>query len=104
MCIFSKFFPNAEDNSAYTFEKIQSDSDDDDQWNVEDISNFSELVLWVFYVLVSISPLFTNHQKHLLKNNYSNFIRLWFSNRTTSVLHVAVLDPFNLENIKLILE
>jgi hypothetical protein len=29
---------------------------------------------------------------------------LWFSNRTTSVLHVAVLDPFNLENIKLILE
>jgi preprotein translocase subunit SecG len=32
--MFSKFFPNAEEMSAYTFKKIQSDSDDDDQCDV----------------------------------------------------------------------
>lgn len=44
MCMFSKFFPNAEEMSAYTFKKMQSDSDDDDQCDVEDIYNFEELV------------------------------------------------------------
>jgi hypothetical protein len=46
--MFSKFFPNAEEMSAYTFKQIQSDSDDDDLFDVEDIYNFEELVLCFF--------------------------------------------------------
>ena len=39
-----------------------------------------------------------------LKSFYSEFIRLWFPTRTTSVLHAAVQDPFNVVTAKLILE
>ncbi|EFX73915.1 hypothetical protein DAPPUDRAFT_109418 [Daphnia pulex] len=88
MCLFPKFFTNAEEMSAYIFKKIQSDySDEDDDGQCD-----------------TISSLLTIQQNHIFKKYYSHFIRSWLPNRTTSVLHAKVLDPFNVETIKLILE
>ncbi|EFX76618.1 hypothetical protein DAPPUDRAFT_106867 [Daphnia pulex] len=52
----------------------------------------------------TISPMLPIQHSHTLKSFYSEFIRLWFPTRTTSVLHAAVQDPFKVETVKLILE
>ncbi len=54
-------------------------------------------------VLESHPHRLTNLEKQHLEECYSYFIRDLFSERTTSVLHVAVRDPFELKRVKLIL-
>ncbi|EFX76617.1 hypothetical protein DAPPUDRAFT_248788 [Daphnia pulex] len=84
--------------------KNASDHGNEEQWDVEYSSNFAELVMHFIIVFKTISPMLLIQHSNTLKSFYSEFIRLWFPTRTTSVLHAAVQDPFNVETVKLILE
>jgi hypothetical protein len=106
MGLFSNFFKNEEEVTAFNFKAIQNDVDDgnEKQWDVEYFFNFTELVMHFIVVFKTISPMLPIQHSNTLKSFYSEFIRLWFPTRTTSVLHAAVQDPFNVETVKLILE
>jgi hypothetical protein len=90
--------------SDFYFPSLQNDHDNEELLDLERCSNVAELVMHFLVVLKTISPMLPIQHSHTLKSIYSNFIRLWFPTRTTSVLHVAVQDPFNNETVKLILE
>jgi hypothetical protein len=90
--------------SDFYFPSLQNDHDNEELLDLERCSNVAELVMHFLVVLKTISPMLPIQHSHTLKSIYSEFIRLWFPTRTTSVLHVAVQDPFNNETVKLILE
>jgi hypothetical protein len=106
MFFFQNFFKNEKEMSAFKFKSIQNASDhgNEEQWDVEYSSNFAELVMHFIIVFKTISPMLPIQHSNTLKSFYSEFIRLWFPTRTTSVLHAAVQDPFNVVTAKLILE
>jgi hypothetical protein len=104
MCYFPKFFRDAEEMCDFQLPSLQNGHAIEEVCDVECCSSFAELVMYLLVVVKTISPMLPSQLSHTLKCYYSEFIRLWFPTRTTSVLHAAVRDPFNNETVKLMLE
>jgi hypothetical protein len=73
--------------------------------------NFVEIVYRFLWILKSLSPQITDQEKHQLEEYYSNYIRNFFPERASTVLHLAAEEVerrFNLfkvhTQIKLILQ
>jgi hypothetical protein len=77
MGLFSNFFKNEEEITAFNFKAIQNDVDDgnEKQWDVEYSFNFAELVMHFIVVFKTISPMLPIQHTHSLKTFYSEFIR-----------------------------
>jgi hypothetical protein len=56
----------------------------------DDYDSFAEIIWDLVFVMESMSPYLNNEDKQHLEKYYSNYIRNYFSDRTTSVLHAGV--------------
>jgi hypothetical protein len=77
----SEFFPNPAMISSVRFDFH--------------ISNFADIVYRLLCLLVDISSQITDQEKHQLEEQFSYFIRNFFPERTTTVLHVAAMKVKN---------
>ena len=75
----SEFFPNPAMISSAQFHRY----------------HFAEIVYFLLCLLMDISSQITDQEKHQLEEQFSYFIRNFFPERTTTVLHVAAMKVKN---------